>query len=202
VTDNAGSRPHRAPSIALRMTIWYTLSAFALIFVATGIRPRPSSPRSARSTAKNGGHRAFREAVPDVGRARCGGKCAYPPQFMQAAMDREHDEYLLARYREQLWLVLSVSLLLCSLAGYLIARSGMRPIENIGHAAARMRSTTLHERIETRGLPAELAGCPRLSTACSTDLSSHSNTFHNFPTMSRISFGRRSTTCAAKLKSH
>jgi len=81
-----------------------------------------------------------------------------PDEFMQVAMDREHDEYLLARYRDRLWLVLGVSLVLCSLVGYLIARSGMRPIENIGHKAARIRATTLHERIETRGLPAELCG--------------------------------------------
>jgi len=47
---------------------------------------------------------------------------------MQVALDREHAEYLLARYRERLWLVLGTSLVLCALAGYLIARSGMRPI--------------------------------------------------------------------------
>jgi len=53
--------------------------------------------------------------------------------------------------------VLGISLVLCSLAGYLIARGGMRPIENIGHTTARIRSTTLHQRIEVEGLPAELA---------------------------------------------
>jgi two-component system heavy metal sensor histidine kinase CusS len=79
------------------------------------------------------------------------------PKFMQVAMDHEHDEYVLARYRTRLWLVLSVSLVLCSLAGYLFARRTVRPIENISHTAARMQSTTLHERIEMRGLPAELA---------------------------------------------
>jgi two-component system, OmpR family, heavy metal sensor histidine kinase CusS len=81
-----------------------------------------------------------------------------PPQFMQVAMDREHDEYLLARYRERLWLVLGTSLVLCALAGYLIARSGMRPIQEISRTAARIRSTTLDERIDAHGLPAELSG--------------------------------------------
>lgn len=79
-------------------------------------------------------------------------------RFMQVAMNREHDEYLLARYRERLWLVLGVSLVLCSLVGYLIARSGMRPIERIAGTAERIGSTTLHERINPLGLPAELAG--------------------------------------------
>lgn len=79
-----------------------------------------------------------------------------PPQFIQVAMDREHDEYLLARYRRLFWVVLTVSLGVSSLIGYLISRSGMRPIENIGRSAARIRATTLHERIKSDGLPAEL----------------------------------------------
>jgi two-component system heavy metal sensor histidine kinase CusS len=73
-------------------------------------------------------------------------------------MDREHDEHLLAHYRERLWLVLGLSLVVCSLGGFLIAWSGMRPIENIGRTATRIRVTTLHERIETQGLPTELSG--------------------------------------------
>lgn len=73
-------------------------------------------------------------------------------------MDRGHDEYLLARYRERLWLVLGVSLVLSSVIGHLIARGGMRPIEGISRTAARIRATTLHERISAGGLPAELRG--------------------------------------------
>ncbi|MDE1902970.1 MAG: heavy metal sensor histidine kinase [Alphaproteobacteria bacterium] len=81
-----------------------------------------------------------------------------PPQYLEVAMDRAHDEYLLAHYRERLYLVLGVSLVLCSITGYLIARSGMRPIESISRTAARIRATTLHERIDTAGLPAEIRG--------------------------------------------
>jgi two-component system, OmpR family, heavy metal sensor histidine kinase CusS len=81
---------------------------------------------------------------------------ADPPQFLEVAMDREHDEMLLAHYRDRLWLVFGLSLIVCMAAGYLIARGGMRPIEEISHAAARIRSTTLDERIATRGLPVEL----------------------------------------------
>jgi two-component system, OmpR family, heavy metal sensor histidine kinase CusS len=44
---------------------------------------------------------------------------------------------------------------LCALVGYL---SGMRPIQEISRTAARIRSTTLDERIQAHGLPAELAG--------------------------------------------
>lgn len=81
-----------------------------------------------------------------------------PPQFMEVAMDQAHDDYLLARYRERLWLVLGVSLVLCSIAGYLIARSGMQPIESISRTAAHIRAKTLHERIGTQSLPGELCG--------------------------------------------
>lgn len=79
-----------------------------------------------------------------------------PPQFLEVAMDREHDEMLLAHYRERLWLVFGLALIVCIAAGYLIARGGMRPIEEISHTAARIRSTTLDERIAARGLPVEL----------------------------------------------
>jgi two-component system, OmpR family, heavy metal sensor histidine kinase CusS len=85
-----------------------------------------------------------------------GQHAADPPQFLQVAMDREHDEMLLAHYRERLWLVFGLSLIVCVAAGYLIARGGMRPIQEISHAAARIRSTTLDERIATHGLPVEL----------------------------------------------
>lgn len=85
-----------------------------------------------------------------------GERAADPPQFLQVAMDREHDEKLLAHYRERLWLVFGLSLIVCVAAGYLIARGGMRPIEAISHKAARIRSTTLDERIATRHLPVEL----------------------------------------------
>lgn len=89
-----------------------------------------------------------------------GPHAANPPQFLEVAMDREHDEMLLAHYRDRLWLVFGLALIVCVAAGYLIARGGMRPIEEISHTAARIRSTTLDERIATRGLPVELRNLP------------------------------------------
>ena len=237
VTRDGGPSPHRSVSIALRMTVWYALSSFALVLAATGllywvlitsmyqedvrdladnlnnarlllmssplgrlIEPsdqRPSWAPSQQpeiylrvldpnahivvetpgmsdelplpgraelaSITEPGGER--REMVSPSGQPflsliiRVPGRDANEPSYyMQVAMDRGHDEYLLARYRERLWFVLSVALVLCSLVGYLIARAGMRPIENIGETAERIRSTTLHERIVVDGLPAELSG--------------------------------------------
>lgn len=81
-----------------------------------------------------------------------------PARYVQVAMDRKKEELLLDRYRERFWFVLGLSLVLCSIAGYAIARAGMRPIERIAQSAERIRSTTLHERIGTLGLPPELSG--------------------------------------------
>jgi two-component system heavy metal sensor histidine kinase CusS len=79
-------------------------------------------------------------------------------RFMQVAMDIEHDESILAQYRQRLWLIFGTSLVLCSGVGYLIARAGLSPVATIARTAAHIRSSTLHERIETTGLPGELAG--------------------------------------------
>jgi len=237
VPSTAESRPRRTVSIALRMTAWYALSSFALIFVATGLlywvlvdsmyhedlrdladnlnnarlllnasptgqlssasEPRPSwaPPHQPEIYLRvlDGAGRTLTETPGMANRllpptkvelaairapdgesrevaSRSGGpfltlivpipgsRAGDPLRFMEVAMDRAHDEYLLAHYRERLWLVLGVSLVLCSFAGYLIARSGMQPIESISRTAARIRATTLHERIETHGLPGELCG--------------------------------------------
>jgi len=147
------------------MALWYALSAFALISVATGllywvlvdslyqedIRDLADNLNNARLLLRSSPTGQFPHS-PEQRPSWA------PPQFMLVAMDREHDEYLLARYRHRLWFVLGVSLVLCFLVGYLVARGGIRPIESISKTAARIRATTLHERIEAQGLPAELRG--------------------------------------------
>jgi len=229
--------PFRRPSIALRLTVWYALSALALIFLATGFLywvlvtnlerednqeladnlanvrlllqssasgaspvradetlgwPQQREPQmylrilddSARILVETPGMSrelppptvAALAALPQVDRlsrqvisgsgklfqtlaARVNGEgAAAPVRFVQVAMDRANDEHVLVQYRERLWLVLSLSVFVCALIGYVIARGGMRPIEHIGQTAERIRSTTLHERIATAGLPAELSG--------------------------------------------
>src|SRR5204862_4391978 len=42
-------------------------------------------------------------------------------------------------------------------AGYALARRGLRPLHEITETARRIRSSTLHERIDRGALPAELA---------------------------------------------
>ncbi len=77
-------------------------------------------------------------------------------RVLQVAMDRADEELLLVHYRERLWLVLGAAVILCSATGYAIARRGIRPIERVTATARRVRSSTLHERIDTTDLPTEL----------------------------------------------
>jgi two-component system heavy metal sensor histidine kinase CusS len=76
---------------------------------------------------------------------------------IQVALDLEHEGELLAGYRRQLWLVLGVGLVAAVLVGYRISHRGVRPLKEISAAMRRTSSTRLNERLETRGLPAELS---------------------------------------------
>ena len=75
----------------------------------------------------------------------------------QLALNRDDHEHVLAAYRKQVWLVLGIALVACAGVGYRIARLGIQPIEAVTKAASRIRSTTLYERLQTGGLPAELS---------------------------------------------
>jgi len=77
-------------------------------------------------------------------------------RVLQVAMDRADEELLLVHYRERLWLVLVAAVVLCSGTGYAIARRGIRPVERVTATARRVRSSTLHERIDATDLPTEL----------------------------------------------
>jgi two-component system heavy metal sensor histidine kinase CusS len=98
------------------------------------------------------GGRSFRV----VTAAAAGGPFASPRAVIQVALDRTREEDLLASYRRALWLTLGTALVACAGIGYHIARRGLRPLAEITAAARRIHSATLHQRIATRGLPAEL----------------------------------------------
>jgi two-component system heavy metal sensor histidine kinase CusS len=79
-----------------------------------------------------------------------------PTRIIEVALDRTYEEDLLARYRRNLWLVLGLALVVCALAAYQIARRGLQSVAAITATAGRIHSTTLDERLEVQGLPAEL----------------------------------------------
>jgi two-component system heavy metal sensor histidine kinase CusS len=84
------------------------------------------------------------------------GRTGRTTRIIQAALDRAQEEELLAGYRRNLWLVVGLALLACTLAGYQIARRGLRPVAEVTGMARRIRPATLGERLVTAGLPAEL----------------------------------------------
>jgi two-component system heavy metal sensor histidine kinase CusS len=76
---------------------------------------------------------------------------------IQIAIDVSQEEELLSRYRFWFWAILLASSVLFPVAGYRIARHGIRPVEEIAATARRITSTNLRERILAEGYPLELA---------------------------------------------
>ena len=77
--------------------------------------------------------------------------------IIQVALDTGLASDLLGGYRRTLLLVLGAGLLSCGVAGYLVARSGLKPLREISATAERISSSNLNERIDLVGLPAELS---------------------------------------------
>jgi two-component system heavy metal sensor histidine kinase CusS len=76
---------------------------------------------------------------------------------IQIAIDVSHEEELLARYRFRFWGIMLGAFVICPLAGYQIARRGIRPVQIMAATARRISSENLRERILTDGYPVELA---------------------------------------------
>jgi two-component system, OmpR family, heavy metal sensor histidine kinase CusS len=76
---------------------------------------------------------------------------------IQLALDETANHRHLAAYRDRLRTVAAVGFVLSLAVGYGIARHGMRPVRRVQEAAARIRSGHLHERVDPRGYPTEVA---------------------------------------------
>jgi two-component system heavy metal sensor histidine kinase CusS len=117
--------------------------------LVTKTQTRPD--RAAAMTGKQG--RAFRviSAVLPVGS---------PPvrnDIIQIAVDVSQKEELLARYRHWFAAVMLGTFAIFPVAGYQIARRGIRPVEEMAATARHISSTNLRERILPEGYPVELA---------------------------------------------
>jgi two-component system, OmpR family, heavy metal sensor histidine kinase CusS len=75
---------------------------------------------------------------------------------IQVAVDTSQEEALLRRYRLWFWGILLATSVLFPMAGYRIARHGIRPVEEIAATARKITSTNLRERIHAEGYPSEL----------------------------------------------
>jgi two-component system, OmpR family, heavy metal sensor histidine kinase CusS len=81
----------------------------------------------------------------------------HPNVTVQMAIDMGPDEKILKRFRKKLLTILAFSLLACALVGYWIAERGIRPVRKMAKTAARIKSSTLDERLDRSGLPSELS---------------------------------------------
>jgi two-component system heavy metal sensor histidine kinase CusS len=108
--------------------------------------PAAIFPKNGRIEYRTYGNRIFRVLSRQTG-----------DYHLQVALEVTLEKDLLAGYRARLWVVLGMGLLLSVVAGYLIARHGVRPVEEIAATVRRIRSSTLNERVATGGLPAELS---------------------------------------------
>jgi len=117
--------------------------------------PRPPAGDDQPTAAVNvdlGKNGAFRVLAARIAT----GAGAHSHRIVQLALNRSDHEHVLAAYRRQLWVILGVALVVCAGVGYRIARWGIQPLQTVTRAAGRIRSTTLDERLQTGGLPAEL----------------------------------------------
>jgi len=121
----------------------------SILAETTGMsRKLPASifPRSGRMEYRTVGQRVFRVLSVNA-----------PEYRLQVAVEVTFERNMFAEYRERLWAVLGMGLLFSAIAGYAIARRGIRPVEEIAATVSRIRSGTLDQRVETAGLPAELS---------------------------------------------
>ena len=76
---------------------------------------------------------------------------------IQIALGNRYEQDLLARYRGWLAVLLILSFGASVTGGYLLARSGLRPLRRFSTAISEISSARLDKRIAVAGLPAELA---------------------------------------------
>ena len=81
--------------------------------------------------------------------------------WLEVVLDRRTDVMVLRHYRQELSAVLSAALLLSAAIGYALARRGLRPLDTLGDAVARVNVRSLDEPIRLGQLPAEVDALAR-----------------------------------------
>lgn len=96
-------------------------------------------------------------------------------RLFQIALDVSDDEALIVVYRRRLLIALLLGFFFSAAAGVIVARKGMRPLEEITKVAQRITATQLHERISPARWPKELTA---LATAFDEMLNRLENSFN------------------------
>lgn len=81
--------------------------------------------------------------------------------ILQVALDVSSDEALIVGYRWKLLLVVVLGVCFACAAGAVVARKGLRPLQEITHVTERITANQLHDRIVANGWPDELDALAR-----------------------------------------
>lgn len=79
-----------------------------------------------------------------------------PALTLLLALDVTHHEAFFAELERWLWIALGICALLSAGLGWLVARSGLRPLREVAQVAAMVSARSLKERIPEQALPVEL----------------------------------------------
>jgi len=86
----------------------------------------------------------------------------YPQRrIIQAALDDSDEKDYLSKYQRAALLLVLIGILISARVALLIARSSMRPLENIAQVAGQITASRLDQRIEPERWPRELATLAR-----------------------------------------
>lgn len=77
-------------------------------------------------------------------------------RILHIALDIEHNRIILAEYRRQLLLALGGGLIFSSLAGWFVARAGLRPLQAMAAVTRRITAHNLADRLRPEDWPTEL----------------------------------------------
>jgi two-component system heavy metal sensor histidine kinase CusS len=122
-----------------------SVEAFAKVAPAS-----PTSPVGTTFYSRSG--KPFRGLV-----VRCGG-AGDPRSFtLQVALETYGPSHLLLAFRQRLYVLLGVLLVVSAGIGHVLARRGLRPIAEMSRTASRIGSTTLDRRLDVSACPAEVA---------------------------------------------
>jgi two-component system heavy metal sensor histidine kinase CusS len=77
--------------------------------------------------------------------------------IVHIACDHLAETGLLADYRDWLRNILGLSILICGMTGYVLARRGLRPLAEMGKTVSKIKASTLDVRLDLSGMPTELS---------------------------------------------
>ncbi len=105
----------------------------------------------------DGGERKLRSIVARLET----GEPTTPSVLAGAAIDIGHHQQFMRSFHVALWSVVSLAALLSGFLGWLVARRGLAPLEEMRRKAADITANRLNQRLSTASIPVELAEVAR-----------------------------------------